>query len=412
MYSEEQNISAPRPFRVCQFCGQLTPSNEGQCVCCGELSPQAVEEQKEQRFLHAVFSRATPVTYGLLAINIIYYFVVAWFGLEFATLVAFGAKTNALLREGDWFRLVTPIFMHGGLLHLFFNSYVLWSNGPLVEKLYGSARFLLIYLLSGIGGVIGSYVWQEVANHQDAPSVGASGALFGLFGLLAIFGYRYKEVPASFQRALRSSVLPAIVINLIIGFSVPFIDNGGHIGGLIVGALLALVIPYLQLETNGKSATGRKSATGWAMLVICIVIIGLSFAGALRQTSGHLGWRVAEINSYLKGTRTAMELMQQVGRTADSADARKAETSAVSGAIAALQNAAAPDQQSAVIRNEMLDALRNRQELAQSGTGTQEFRINLDAFEKASQKFDHWQETELQKQAAQHGLTFEKKGSQ
>ena len=406
MHSEEQDIPAPRPFRVCQSCGQLTPSNEGQCAYCGVLSAQAVEEHAEQRFLRAVFSRATPVTFGLLGINIIYYFVVAWFGLESATFIAFGAKTNALLREGDWFRLVTPIFIHGGLLHLFFNSYVLWANGPLVERLYGSARFLLIYLLSGIGGVVGSYVWQEVANHQDAPSVGASGALFGLFGLLAIFGYRYKEVPASFQRALRSSVLPAIVINLIIGFSVPFIDNGGHIGGLIVGALLALVIPYLPPEAN------RRSATGWAILVICVAIIGLSFAGALRQTSKHLGWRVAEINSYLKGTQTAVGLMQQVGRTPESVDLGKAETSAVSGAIAALQNAAPPDQQSAAIRDEMLGALRNRQELARSGAGVQEFRVNLDAFEKASQKFDHWQEAELQKQAAQHGLTFEKKGSQ
>lgn len=396
LYSEEQNVSTPRPFRVCQSCGQLTPSNEAQCAYCGVLSPQAVEEQAEQRFFQAVFSRATPVTYGLLAINIIYYFVVAWFGLESATFIAFGAKTNALLREGDWFRLVTPIFIHGGLLHLFFNSYVLWANGPLVERLYGSARFLLIYLLSGIGGVVGSYVWQEVANHQDAPSVGASGALFGLFGLLAIFGYRYKEVPASLQRALRSSVLPAIVINLIIGFSVPFIDNGGHIGGLIVGALLAFVIPYLSPTAN------RRSATGWAILAMCVMVIGLSFAGALRQASSHLGWRVAEINSYLKGTQTAIGLINQVGRLSDSADLPKAEKSAVANAIVVLESAAPPDQQSAAIRTEMLEALRNSQMVPDK----------LDAFEKASQKFQQWQGTELQRQAARHGLTFDKKSSQ
>src|SRR5687767_15948295 len=97
------------------------------------------------------------------------------------TLIAFGAKTNALLQSGEWFRLITPIFIHAGLLHLLLNSYALWMVGVQVEKLYGSARFLLIYLLSGIGGVAGSYFGQAFMSRQgDAPSVGASGAIFGL----------------------------------------------------------------------------------------------------------------------------------------------------------------------------------------------------------------------------------------
>ncbi|MEP7343069.1 MAG: rhomboid family intramembrane serine protease [Acidobacteriota bacterium] len=402
MKNEEQDAAPSSPFRVCPACGQLTPRNEAQCADCGALSPQGVEEQEERRFFQSLFSRATPVTYGLVAINVIYYFIVSWFGLESATLIAFGAKTNALLREGDWFRLVTPIFIHGGLLHLFFNSYVLWANGPLVEWLYGSARFLLIYLLSGIGGVIGSYVWQEAVKNADVPSVGASGALFGLFGLLAVFGYRFKEVPTNFQRALRSSVLPAIVINLIIGFSVDFIDNGGHIGGLVVGALLAFVIPYLPLGTN------RKTAAGWAILAACGLVVVLSFAGALRQTSWHLGWRAAVVNSYLTGVGTAVDSMQEV----DSTDTQNAKAPTITNAITALQSAVAPDQRSAAIRTEMLEQLRKQQELARSGTKTQELQINLKAFKATHGEYKDWYKTDLQKQAVQHGLKFEPKGSQ
>jgi len=297
LYSEEQTSSAPRPFRVCESCGQLTPSNSPQCAYCGALSPQAVaaakQEHEERQFFGALFSRATPVSYALIGINVIYFLIVASYGLDGYVFIAFGAKTNQLLLEGDWFRLVMPIFIHGGLLHLAFNSYALWANGPLVERLYGSARFLLIYLLSGIGGVIGSYVWQMVASHPDAPSVGASGALFGLFGLLAVFGYKYKETPESFQRALRSSIMPTIVINLIIGFSVQFIDNGAHIGGLLAGALLAFAVPYIG---PGRR---RVSTADWAILVVCVVVIVLSFVGALRQTKSYLHLREVEINRRL-----------------------------------------------------------------------------------------------------------------
>lgn len=297
MYSEEQTPSAPRPFRVCESCGQLTPTNSPQCAYCGAVSAQAVaaakQEHEERQFFGALFSRATPVSYALIAVNIIYFLIVSSYGLDGYTFIAFGAKTNKLLLEGDWFRLVTPIFIHGGLLHLAFNSYALWANGPLVEKLYGSARFLLIYLLSGIGGVVGSYIWQMATDHPDVPSVGASGALFGLFGLLAVFGYKYKETPQSFQSALRSSVLPTIVINLIIGFSVPFIDNGAHLGGLLAGALLAFAVPYIA--PGGR----RVSAASMAILAVCVLVIVLSFVGALRQTETYLHLRDVEINRRL-----------------------------------------------------------------------------------------------------------------
>ena len=130
MQSEIPETLDSRPFRICERCGNPTPTQLPQCVACGAISAHAVvaEEQARAhyRFERAFFSRATPVTYGLLAVNVVVFLLMhlASTGLnDPAVIIAFGAKTNELLRQGDWFRLITPIFIHGGLLHLFSNSY-------------------------------------------------------------------------------------------------------------------------------------------------------------------------------------------------------------------------------------------------------------------------------------------------
>jgi hypothetical protein len=191
---------------------------------------------------------------------------------------------------------------------------------------------------------------------------------------------------------------------LIIGFSVQFIDNGGHIGGLVTGVILALVIPYLPPSAKGRSASG------WAILAVCILVIGLSFAATLRQLPRHLGWRVNAVNSYLNGVQKVEESARKIESA--SAGAPGTETSSISDAVTALQNITAPDQRSAAIRDEMLQTLRRRQELIRSGATPQELHSNLEALDATLQKFDDWYKTDLQRQAAQHGLRFEQKGSQ
>ena len=280
MYKENDDAEVGRPFRLCERCGMPTPVNLAQCVNCGAISVQSVvaEEQDrvERRYARALFSRATPVTYALLGANVAVFLLMAIVSGgtdDSSTLIAFGAKTNALLQSGEWFRLITPIFIHAGILHLLLNSYALWMVGMQVEKLYGSARFLLIYLLSGVGGVAGSYFGQMFLHRPDAPSVGASGAIFGFFGVLAVFGFRYRsELPPAIRRAVTAGVLPVIAINLFIGFSIPFIDNSAHIGGLLTGAALTLIIPYI--------APGRErvSKTGLLIMAVCVAIIVYCFA--------------------------------------------------------------------------------------------------------------------------------------
>src|SRR5207249_2297672 len=148
--------------------------------------------------------------------------------------------------------------------------------GPQVEKLYGGARFLILYVMTGIAGVLGSY-WR----HPESVSAGASGAIFGLFGALLVFGFKYRNsIPPFFQKAVGRGVLPVIVINLIIGFSIPGIDNSAHIGGLLAGAALAAIIPY---DNSGSSpefgSTGiRGSSRNFQFLqLILILIIAASF---------------------------------------------------------------------------------------------------------------------------------------
>jgi rhomboid protease GluP len=283
VYKENVDADVGRPFRLCERCGRPTPVNLAQCVNCGAISVQSVvaEEQDRvaRRYARALVLRATPVTYALLAANVAVFIlmsIVSGGTEDSSALIAFGAKTNALLRGGEWFRLITPIFIHAGLLHLLLNSYALWVVGMQVEKLYGSARFLLIYLLSGVGGVAGSFIGQAILpRFHDAPSVGASGAIFGLFGVLAVFGFRYRrELPPAIRRAVTAGVLPVIVINLLIGLSIPFIDNSAHIGGLITGAALALIIPYI--------APGRERVSKTEFLIIagCVGVIIYCFAQA------------------------------------------------------------------------------------------------------------------------------------
>src|SRR5438105_11193044 len=137
-------------------------------------------------FLHAVWIRRSSYTYVFFALNILVFLLMALAcgSTNEPTLMAFGVKSNAEIVKGQWWRFITPIFIHIGLLHLLFNSYALWIIGPQVEKLYGGPSFVVLYVLTGIAGVAGSYFY-----HPYSISAGASGAIFGLFGVLLVFGF-------------------------------------------------------------------------------------------------------------------------------------------------------------------------------------------------------------------------------
>ncbi len=149
------------------------------------------------------------------------------------TLVRFGAKVNALIAGGEYWRFFTPMFIHIGIMHLAFNSYALYALGADVERLFGRVPFAVLYVLAGFGGVVASFALN------DHLSAGASGAIFGLIGALGYFFARYRDLLGRAGRRQLANIALVAVYNLAFGFFYPGVDNHGHIGGLISGVALA-----------------------------------------------------------------------------------------------------------------------------------------------------------------------------
>lgn len=179
------------------------------------------------------FVRPRSTTNVLMAANIL-----VWLGSIYCQskynsdiLFNWGAKDNALISQGQIWRLITPMFLHANIAHLALNSYALHNLGPNVEKIYGKKKFIPIYLLAGIAGNIASFALLPYR------SLGASGAICGLLGALVHFGIKYKD-QIDFGHFKRS-IAKAIVLNAAIGLLIPGIDNYTHAGGLIGGYLAA-----------------------------------------------------------------------------------------------------------------------------------------------------------------------------
>jgi rhomboid protease GluP len=179
------------------------------------------------------------MTAVILDINIIVMIVMVIGGVRLIDpngieLMEWGALRRAEVLDGQWWRLITSMFIHAGLLHLFFNIYGLWLASTFLEPTAKRWKYLTIYMISGIVAGIASIVWSV------SPGVGASGAIFGLFGaLLGSLATGYYERES--RNAIFSLFGPYVGINLAIGFFIPGIGNAAHIGGLITGFLLGLL---------------------------------------------------------------------------------------------------------------------------------------------------------------------------
>ncbi|WP_175991043.1 rhomboid family intramembrane serine protease [Bacillus sp. Marseille-Q1617] len=208
------------------------------------VSASAKQIQKERQ----LFEKGKPFfTYLFIAVQLIMFAVLEMNGgsQNPQTLIEYGAKYNPLIIEGEWWRLVTPIFLHIGLLHLLMNTLALFYLGNAVEKIYGRFRFVFVYMVSGIAGSFASYLFTSNL------SAGASGAIFGCFGALLYFGVLY---PKTFFRTMGTNIIAVILLNLAFGFTIPGIDNAGHLGGLAGGFLAAGIVsvpglfrPFRQL---------------------------------------------------------------------------------------------------------------------------------------------------------------------
>ena len=289
--------------------------------------PQAIEIplDPDLLFIANLRKRRVPFTCILVASNLVIFLLMEISGgsMNEATLMAFGVKANAAIDQGEIWRFVTPIFIHIGILHLVLNSYALWIVGQQVERLYGSARFVTLYVVMGIAGVVGSYLFSP-----NALSAGASGAIFGLFGVLFVFGVRHRHtVPRFLGRAIRVGILPVIVINLIIGFAIPVIDNAAHLGGLIAGMTLAAIFGFETPGSRTPSFFQLARALAIASVLLSFYQVGIHYDGPrfrlsnLARSWNPLLGRQSATEQFIQAVNTAQRSFAVTRRTIRDGDA-------------------------------------------------------------------------------------------
>lgn len=187
------------------------------------------KNEEEAKMNEDVFKMKKPyVTYTLIGINTIIFII-----SMFINILPLFAVNRYFIVHGEYYRLITGIFLHNGIIHLVFNMYSLYVIGTQLESFLGKTKYLTVYLLSGLAGSVLSIFFS------NSFSVGASGAIFGLLGSLLYFGYHYRVYLDS---VIKSQIIPLIVFNLMLGFTLRGIDNWGHIGGLIGGVFSTMAV--------------------------------------------------------------------------------------------------------------------------------------------------------------------------
>lgn len=376
---------------MCRNCGAIVGAGEAVCPQCGLPLAQAhgqadvrrpAYDHEAMRFARAVLTRPSNFTILFLVANL-FVFMLMWGSSGFQSsalmsfpgpvLSAYGAKLNYLINAGQWWRFVTPVFIHVNLPHILINMWSLWVVGPYVEKLYGSAKFVFFWVLTGVAGVAASYLTVRPDMHvnsigrflfktMDTPSAGASGALFGLVGVLFVFGIKFRhELPDGFKRAFGTGLLPMILMNLFIGYlGRGFIDNAAHLGGFFSGALVALFVNY---KRPGESASVAivwhiLQLAALALVAVSFVMVARNFPAQVpvpdeaRTTSEQQG--EAPVAAYLKATNEGAKAFIKAFNDN--------ETGAVEPAIKELKDAPRLDETADALRSELISLLERVRE--------------------------------------------------
>jgi len=251
-----------------------------------EATGQDAAAQPQSQMVRIHMPSVPPTyTYILLSITIFIYLLQVLSGFlwgysvkyQLDPLTTLGALIPSLTHEGELWRFITPVFLHGTIEHILFNMYALFAVGAFVERQYGHGRFLLLYFLGGFAGNVFSFVMSK----GDIPSIGASTAIFALIGAEAVFFYQNRKLfGAQAQKAL-SNIGFIIVLNLFLGLA-PGIDGWGHVGGLLGGLIFAWfagtlwqvsgVSPNLSLTDQREF---RDVLTGAALVgvVFCLLVV-------------------------------------------------------------------------------------------------------------------------------------------
>lgn len=239
----------------------------------------------EQRVSISAPQKRPIVTYTLLVITVIIFLLqeASKYIYGFDLVAGLGMKVNELILEGQYWRLFTPMFLHGSILHLGFNMYALYIFGPGLERYYKHGRFLLLFILGGFAGNVFSFVFSA------SPSLGSSTAIFALLAAEGVFLYQNQKVFGGVARRALNNIIMIAVVNLIIGLS-PGIDNWGHMGGLLGGAIFAFLGgPILKVEglsPNLHIVDTRETSDVIRAALVDILIFGALAIGTIYMRSG------------------------------------------------------------------------------------------------------------------------------
>lgn len=251
------------------------------------------QERVGERIEEVEFYAPSWALYLLLAVNTLMLLLATYLGgsQNEEVLIRLGAKYAPLLWMGESWRLVTPLFLHAGIIHFLVNSYALYQLGRVVDRLFGWPRFLFIYFSAGIAGSALSVIFRP-----DAVSVGASGAIFGLLGALLYFSFRK---PKAAGRFFGRSLWSVLILNLIIGFLIPGIDYFGHLGGVVGGALAAVTVGLGKRDHLDRRWIWRLSSLliFGALLLVSLTPPSIDWYRPLEE--GRRALRIGKVNQAL-----------------------------------------------------------------------------------------------------------------
>lgn len=235
------------------------------------------DQRSKYQQLARLMQSSTPITWAVIAVIAVVYIWMLWvdhgiaagndasWSIDPRWSVYLGANWRSIvLAESQWWRLLTSVFLHGSLIHILFNAYAMYVLAPTFERLFGGGRLFILIVVAGLAGSAASLMTN------GSPSVGLSGSVFGIVGGLWAMTRKFKDhVPVDFAAQLRRGMIQVVIINLVLGFTIARIDNAAHIGGLIGGGAVTLLMNARLNQQRGQEQRANLAA-------ILLVIVSAS----------------------------------------------------------------------------------------------------------------------------------------
>jgi rhomboid protease GluP len=369
-------------LKMCRNCRGLIAAGVDVCPLCGTEAHFAAPGL-------STISPALTVTGAIFTANLIFYALSLLVTMRLAdgeggfTLEPGGlalrllGDVSARALSGEFWRLITYAFLHGGIIHILFNSLALIQVGRLAEETYGGAKYFCLYIVSAITGGL-------MIALSDSLAVGASGAIFGLIGAMAVYGYKRGD---SYGRALKTDMVQWLIYGVIISF-LPGISFAGHLGGLIGGAAMAW---FLADEVS--TLPSQRWMRIWQLCaLVCLVLTIGSFA--LAGLSIRRNTEINKLDDFNRKIQGAIGAYLELPDESLSGDQKAVDEirGRLGAAITSLEQANEPDREGALIRDQMLAVLRERKEMIRAGESAPKDQLleNLQQMSRLRNEYDAW----------------------